>query len=208
MNELIQQTVSVFLSFFAIMNPIANTPVFIGLTSGENSAARRAIAIRALTISFFIVVVFAILGKAIFILFGITLPAMRIAGGILIFLIGYQMLHGESSSLHKPNNAAGMDISVSPLAMPILAGPGTISTAMNYAAAGGWINIIITIASFGVLCLLTFICFISGQRIINFIGTRGINIVTRIMGLILAVIGTQLVIAGVYDAISAFEKPN
>lgn len=205
MSDLIQHSISVFLSFFAIMNPIANTPVFIGLTSGADASTRKTIAIKALTTSFFIVLLFAILGKGIFVLFGITLPAMRIAGGILIFLIGYQMLHGESSTMHKSSEASGMDIAISPLAVPILAGPGTISTAMNYSAAGGWLNIVITIASFAFLSLVTFVFFQSGERIIKMIGTQGINIVTRIMGLILAVIGAQLVIEGVYDAINAFE---
>jgi multiple antibiotic resistance protein len=206
MDGLLEHGVSVFLGFFAIMNPIANTPVFVGLTSNLDSSQQKNTAFRALLISFIIIVVFSILGKAIFTLFGITLPALRITGGILVFLIGYQMLHGESSDLHKPKSATDSDISVSPLAVPILAGPGTISTAMNYAAAGGWIEIIITISAFAVLCIITYLFFISGQRIVSFIGSKGISIVTRVMGLILAVIGTQLVIAGVYDAVREFNQ--
>jgi multiple antibiotic resistance protein len=79
---------------------------------------------------------------------------------------------------------------------------------MNYSAAGGWLNILITIASFAFLSLVTFFFFQSGERIIRVIGAQGINIVTRIMGLILAVIGAQLVIEGVYDAIHAFEPSH
>jgi len=96
MSDLFQHALSVFLGLFAVMNPIANTAVFVGLTNKEEQSAQMKIAFRAVTISFFIVVAFAILGKAIFHLFGITLPALRLAGGVLVFLIGYQMLHGES----------------------------------------------------------------------------------------------------------------
>jgi multiple antibiotic resistance protein len=205
-DGLLEHGVSVFLGFFAIMNPIANTPVFVGLTSDLDSSQQKSTAYRALLISFIIIVVFSVLGKAIFTMFGITLLALRITGGILVFFIGYQMLHGESSDLHKPKTNGGSDISVSPLAVPILAGPGTISTAMNYAAAGGWLEIIITISAFAFLCIITYLFFISGQRIVSFIGSKGISIVTRVMGLILAVIGTQLVIAGVYDAVREFNQ--
>lgn len=199
MNELLQHALSVFWGFFAIMNPIANTAIFVGLTGDEKKSDQIMIAFKALTISFFIIAAFALLGKAIFHLFGITLPALRIAGGVLVFIIGFQMLHGESSKMHKPGDAAG-DISVSPLAVPILAGPGTIATAMNYSAAGGWVAISTTIGMFAILCLITFICFVFGQKLVEFIGRSGLSMVTRLMGLILAIIGTQLVIAGVLNA--------
>lgn len=188
------------------MNPIANTAVFVGLTGKEEHLAQMRIAFKALTISFFIVLAFAILGKTIFHLFGVTLPALRITGGVLVFIIGYQMLHGESSKMHKPQDNNDADISVSPLAVPILAGPGTIATAMNYSATGGWIAITTTIVMFAVLCLVTFICFVFGQKMVNVIGTNGLSIVTRLMGLILAVIGTQMLIVGVFGAIATFAN--
>ncbi len=203
MNGIFQHALSVFLAFFAIMNPIANTAVFVGLTGEEGQASRKKTASKALTISFFIVLAFALLGKTIFHLFGITLPALRIAGGILVFLIGYQMLHGKASGMHKLQNDEDTDIAVSPLAVPILAGPGTIATAMNYSAVGGWSDIIITVVMFAVLCIITFVCFIFGQKMITILGARGLSIITRLMGLILAVIGTQMAIVGVGGAIAA-----
>lgn len=205
-NELFQHVLTVFLGFFAIMNPIANTAVFVGLTSNEEHSTQKKIAFKALTLSFFIILTFAILGKTIFHLFGITLPALRITGGILVFIIGYQMLHGESSKMHSSKDTSHTDISVSPLAVPILAGPGTIATAMNYSASGGWIDITTTIAMFTVLCLITFIFFIFGQRIVHIIGASGLSIVTRLMGLILAVIGIQMLIEGVFGAIRIFSN--
>ncbi|MEC4686454.1 MAG: MarC family protein [Nitrospirota bacterium] len=207
MSNLSSHSLTVFLGFFAIMNPIANTPIFIGLTGDDDLATRKQIALRSLLTAFLIVFLFCILGKVIFELFGITLPAFRITGGALIILVGFQMLHGEQSTIHNPtkedtNNAkeAKLSIAVSPLAMPILAGPGTIATAMNYSATGNILEIAITVASFAVLCGITYLFFIFGQRLVKFIGINGINVVTRLMGLILAVIGTQMVIQGIHEA--------
>jgi len=203
MTDLLPHAVTVFLGFFAIMNPVANTAVFVGLTGEESQASQKQIAFKALVLTFCIVLVFALLGKTIFTLFSITLPALRITGGILVFLIGYQMLHGESSRMHTPTEGDATDIAISPLAVPILAGPGTIATAMNYSAAGGWMEISITVGTFGALCVLTYIFFVFGQRLVNLIGSSGVAIVTRLMGLILAVIGTQMLIEGVAGAIYA-----
>ena len=85
--------------------------------------------------------------------------------------------------------------------MPLLAGPGTIATAMNYSAAGGWLGIAETLISFFILCVITYFCFIYSSKIISRIGEAGLSIVTRLMGLILAVIGVQMLIAGINAAI-------
>ncbi|WP_025821704.1 MarC family protein [Shewanella marina] len=197
MTEILQHAITVFLGYFAIMNPVANTAVFVGLTANMPDLRRRQTAYKALFTSFMIVLVFALLGNMIFHLFGITLPALRIAGGILVFMIGYQMLHGESSKMHEADDDANSgDIAISPLAVPLLAGPGTIATSMNFAAESGWYMPIITVAMFACLCIITWFCFIFGPNIIRIIGDNGLNIVTRLMGLILAVIGCQMVIDG------------
>ena len=77
---------------------------------------------------------------------------------------------------------------------------------MNYSAAGGWLAITTTIVMFAILCLITFVCFVFGQKMVKALGTRGLSIVTRLMGLILAVIGTQMLIVGVFGAIASFSK--
>ena len=205
MSGMYEHALTVFLGFFAIMNPIANTAVFIGLVGEEEKLKQINIALKSLFIAFVVVVLFAILGKTIFHLFGITLPALRITGGILVFIIGYHMLHGEASSLHSPEEDSGSDIAVSPLAVPLLAGPGTIATAMNYAASGGWLKIMTTIGMFAVLCIVTFIFFMSARRIVALIGKSGLSIVTRLMGLILAIIGTQMLIEGIVDVVQKIQ---
>ncbi|WEM43743.1 MarC family protein [Photobacterium sp. DA100] len=213
MHDLLTVSVTVFMGFFAIMNPIANTAVFIGLTSAQTRQQQRATAFKALVTAFCIVAAFSLLGKGIFHVFGITLPALRISGGILVFLVGYHMLQGSSSSMHRHQEednqsktvSEDQDVAISPLALPILAGPGTIATAMNYSAAGGFLSIAVTISAFAVLCLISLVCFIYGQKLVSVLGDNGISIVTRLMGLILTVIGMQMGIQGIHDAIALFD---
>jgi multiple antibiotic resistance protein len=197
MSDFYTQLVTVFLGFFAIMNPVANTAAFAALAGDKDKSEQFKIAAKALIITFVVIVIFSLLGKTIFHLFGITLPALRITGGILVFLVGYHMLHGSGSRLHSAETSDDSDIAVSPLAVPLLAGPGTIATAMNYSASGGVMGIAVTVSVFAVLCIITFICFIFSSNILAVIGESGLSIVTRLMGLILAVIGTQMVIVGI-----------
>ncbi len=142
-------------------------------------------------------------------LFGITLPAFRITGGVLVALIGYQMLHGQSSAVHQPSSVdkasareAALSVAVSPLALPILAGPGTIATAISFASKGGESGPLVTVAAFGVLCLLSLVLFLSGERLVAFLGQAALGAVTRLMGLVLAVIGVQMLIEGITGAIA------
>lgn len=198
---------SVFMGFFAIMNPIANTTVFLGLTASDERGLRRRVALQATLTTFAIVTVFCLLGSLIFTLFGITLPAFRITGGVLVALIGYQMLHGSPSSVHHPSEAdqrdsreAALGVAITPLAIPILAGPGTIATAMNFASTGGAAEMLVTISAFAVLCLITFLFFVFGEGLTRFLGKSGLNVITRLMGLILAVIGVQMLVDGINGA--------
>lgn len=200
MNLPLEHALTVFMAFFAIMNPIANTTVFLALTGDRKASVQKQIARKSLFITFIIIVLFAVLGKSIFNLFGITLPALKITGGILIFLVGYHMLQGSNSELHTAQESEDTEVSISPLAVPLLAGPGTIATAMNYSASGGWLEIVITVFVFALLCIITYVCFIFSTKIISIVGEQGLSLVTRLMGLILAVIGVQMLIIGINNA--------
>ena len=200
MNDFYTHAVTVFLGFFAVMNPIANTAVFSSLVGDKEKQEQRRIAGKALLITFVVILMSALLGKFIFHMFGITIPALRITGGILVFMVGYQMLTGEESDLHSGDRVDDRDITISPLAMPLLAGPGTIVTAMNYSASGQMTDILTTVSVFLFLCVLTYVCFVFSGRIIRAVGPSGLNIITRLMGLILAVIGTQMGIVGINEA--------
>ena len=212
LESFVGHALSVFMGFFAIMNPVANTPVFLGLTAGDDTRMRRRVAAKALLVSAIIIVVFCAAGKLIFTLFGITLPAFRITGGILVALVGFHMLQGGShSTVQHPSDEdkqksldAALEVAITPLAMPILAGPGTIATAMNYASAGTLAEFAITVSAFLILCAITYVFFIFGERLVNYIGDNGVKVITRLMGLILAVIGVQMLIHGTGDAVRAF----
>lgn len=134
MENLITYSLTVFMGFFAIMNPIANTPIFLGLVEGEDKKSKKKIAKTASITAFIIVVAFIIAGKYIFNLFGITIPSFKITGGILIFYVGFEMLMSKKSKVHNNanNSEDKSNLAISPLAIPILTGPGTIVTAMNF----------------------------------------------------------------------------
>ncbi len=208
MQEATAHFTTVFMSFFAIMNPVANAPLFLGLTEGLDEATRRGIALRAVLLAFAIASAFGILGREILAVFGITLPAFRIAGGLLVGLVGFHLLQGQASSVHTPtvedgeaSRDAALGIAISPLAMPILAGPGTIATAMNYTADATLPELVRIISSLALVCALTWAAFVFGDLLVRFLGHNAIKVITRLMGLILAVIGVQMVIEGVRGAI-------
>jgi len=201
MNELITYTLTVFTGFFAIMNPIANTPIFLGLVDGKSTQSKKNIAKSSTITAFIIVTSFIILGKYIFELFGITIPAFKITGGILIFYVGFEMLMSTKSKVHNNNNntdsSENDNIAISPLAIPILAGPGTIVTAMNNVTDATFIHISIVIATFAFMILLTYLAFIMSDVIVKKIGQNIISVVGKLMGLILAIIGTGMVTEGI-----------
>lgn len=207
-----------FMAFFAIMNPISSLPVYISLTASDDERIAKAIARKGLILAFIIVAIFTFSGQYIFSMFGITLPALRLAGGSLVFLIGFHMVQGKSSPMHKQPPADThslaaqaqktvpiseedrLNVAISPLATPLLAGPGTIATAMSLSSHHDMVGSVVTLAAFGSLCLITYVLFLYGKTVVRLIGQNVMNIVTRMMGLILAVIGAQMLIAGLQGA--------
>jgi len=199
--------VKTFFGFFAIMNPLANTPIFVALVEKFHEPQKRAVARRSVLTAFVVVAVFCVAGKLIFELFGLTLPAFRITGGVLIFWVGFELLQGRFSKMQAPaaeghgaSRDSVMRVALTPLAIPILAGPGTIATAMNFAAGGSALPVVTTVAIFGVMCLVTYCFFVYGREFIEFLGAGVVRVISRLMGLILAVIGTEMVILGVGGA--------
>ena len=197
--------------YFAIMNPIANTPVFISLTQGDDAATKKAVARNSLLFAFALIAVLSFAGNFIFKLFGITQPALQITGGIIIFIIGYHMLQGSGSKVHTPSDddiessrKARLNVAISPLGIPILAGPGTIAVAMGYAAGFELIHVILSLLAFGVICGITYLCFRGSEEIVEHLGQNGLNVITRLMGLFLAAIGTGMILSGLGADIHTF----
>ena len=168
------------------------------MVEGEDSQTKKKIARKATIIAFLIVAAFVIVGKYIFELFGITIPAFKITGGILIFFVGFEMLMSRKSKVHNTDDPDDRDaIAVSPLAIPILAGPGTIVTAMNNVTDANFIHIGIVIAVFAVMAFLTYLAFTLSDLIIEKLGNSLIAVIGKIMGLIIAIIGTGMIVEGI-----------
>ncbi|MFD2914161.1 MarC family protein [Psychroserpens luteus] len=198
MDNLITFSITVFTAFFAITNPISNMTVFVSLTQGADKKTKHDINKRSNIIAFIIVAVFVLLGKYIFELFNISIPAFKITGGILIFFIGFDMLQSKQSNVKTLDNVhVDENIAVSPLAIPILAGPGTIVTAMNFVSNVETIHIILVILIFGSMSLLTYFTFRLSDLIVKLVGHNVISVIGKIMGLIIAIIGTGMIIQGI-----------
>ncbi|WP_296125022.1 MarC family protein [uncultured Streptococcus sp.] len=194
-----------FMAFFAIMNPISNLPAYMALVADDSQKISRKIAFRSLLIAFVIVTVFIFSGDFIFKVFGITIVSFRIAGGILVAVIGYHMINGNHSPSYKGMeqqavNSDPMAIAISPLAMPLFAGPGTITTALSL-ANGGLQNQLITIVAFAFLCVITYLLLRSAKQIAEFLGENLMKIITKLMGLLLFSIGIQMIITSVQSLI-------
>lgn len=180
------------------MNPIVNIPIFIQLTQGVDEQKKKEIAKTSNMIAFIIVLAFILIGKYIFEIFGLTIPAFKVFGGILIFFIGFEMLQSKKSTIHQHENEPFDEaITISPLAIPILAGPGTIVTAMNFVVKANIMHVIITIVTFALIVLLTYLAFIYSGYIIKLVGKKNFVIIGKIMGLILGVLGANMLIQGI-----------
>jgi multiple antibiotic resistance protein len=206
-EQLIPFVLTVFAGFFAIMNPITNTPIFLGLTEGFDSVMKKRIAAKATITAFVIVLVLAFLGKLIFVnLFGLTLPALRITGGVVIFIVGLELLRGEAAKKEsleggEAKEAAQLGLAISPMATPILAGPGTIVTAANFVAEGTVVQDVAVVGVFALMCVWTYWMFVSGERLVRFLGKDAVNVIGRLMGLVLATLGVHMLSIGIYGSV-------
>jgi len=196
--EILTFSLTAFTGLFAMMNPITCTPLFLGLVEGRSDVSRKRVAKKGCITAFFIVVFFVILGNYLFALYGITIPAFKITGGILLFYIGFEMLQAKTSKIqHQQDVEADDGVAISPLAIPILAGPGTIVTAMNNVTDAGFLKIVVLIGIVFVIAYLNYLAFSLSEYIIKILGNNLIAVIGKIMGLILAIMGTGMVIRGV-----------
>lgn len=181
-----------------MMNPISVTPLFLSLVKGRNKLSRDRIAKKACITAFIIVTVFLILGNFIFDFYGITIPAFKITGGILLFFIGFEMLQAKTSKIqHQEDIDSDDDVALTPLAIPLLAGPGTIVTAMNNVTDAGALKIGVVIFMLALIVGLNYLAFSLSDHIIKILGKNLIAVVRKIMGLILAIMGSGMLIRGV-----------
>jgi multiple antibiotic resistance protein len=195
----------VFASFFTIVNPIQATLTFVALTTGITSEERKGIAFHTTAIAFIIALLFAIGGNLILQFFGITVDSLRVAGGILLFLVAIDMLKGEReqkkvTDAELQDATYREDISVFPLATPLLTGPGAITTVI--VQMGDAVNILEKALVLGALVLTfaaTYLILRSAEYIDRVLGVTGIMVMTRIQGLILGAIAVTFVATGAWN---------
>ena len=205
MIELLQFGLITVTSVLFIVDPIAAVPSYLVVTQNETAAERKRTALRACTAMGLMLVLFAAAGRFIFQAFGITLPAFRIAGGLILWLVALDMVRAKRStqegSEELSEGKAKDDVAVTPLAIPILAGPGAISTVM--VLAGEIRSVSHGIVVYGAIVVTAIISYITlrlGERLVEVMGQTGIKVMTRIMGLLLAAVATQFIITGARDA--------
>ena len=193
-----------FVALFVIIDPIGLTPLFVALTQGMSAKARRKITIRAIGVAFFVLMLFALFGETVLGFVGISMPAFRIAGGILLFLTALEMLFNRRTKRREDQSDDDVadDPSVFPLAIPLIAGPGAITSVIlitdNHP---GWLGIGEVTAVVAAVLILVYVMFSIGTLLEQLLGKIGINVITRILGMLLAALAVQFVMEG----IAAFE---
>lgn len=195
-----------FTSVFVLVDPIAAVPAFLAMTQGHCDAKRRRhMAIRASITCFAILTLFALAGPAIFRLFGITMPAFRIAGGIILGIIGLDMLQARRSPTQETpgemsEGAEKEDVGIVPLGVPMLAGPGAISSVMVLMAQySDWPHRSAILGAIGLTALIALLVLAAADWVSTHLHRTGIAIFTRMMGLLLTAIAVQFVINGARD---------
>ena len=194
--------ISAFVTLFVVIDPIGLTPMFIALTQDTDGRHRRVVAIRSCVIAFGLLTLFAFFGEAVLGFIGISMPAFRIAGGILLFITALDMLF-ERRTKRREDQAdedAFPDPSVFPLAIPLIAGPGAIASMILLAGnTRDALEMAGVLAMMAAVLLLALMLFLTAGPIERAMGRTGINVVTRLLGMLLAALSVQFVLDGLRD---------
>lgn len=195
--------IQTFGAVFAIVDPFGCVPIFLSMTARDTPKQRRTMLVRACLTATVILAFFTLFGNQILAFFGISIPALQISGGLILLVIGFEMLrvlpvHEKISSTEESEGAAKEDISIIPLAIPMLSGPASIATVILLSSRTptvvGYLAILSSVA---VTLLLTYVILASATRVLAFVGMTGLNVITRVMGFLLCAMAIQLVINGI-----------
>lgn len=192
-----------FVTLFVVIDPVALGPLFVALTQGMPVAERRRVALRAVVIAWVLLAVFAVAGEPLLHAIGIGMPAFRIAGGLLLFLMAVDMLFERRNERREKQTATTRDDpSVFPLATPLIAGPGALATMILLSSNhSGDVPALLLIHGVLILLLaLTWLVFLSGGWIERALGQTGVVVVTRLLGILLAALSVQFVLDGVRES--------
>src|SRR3954467_15037077 len=201
-DSALQFSIVALSSIFFLVDPFAAVPSFLSITASDSPRQRRGTARRASWTCFIVLSVFALLGSYIFKLFGLTLPAFEIAGGLILLLVGLEMLQAKRSTTQEtqPETEEGIqkeEAGIVPLGIPMLAGPGAISTVMVLMGPEfHMLRAIPVFAAITVTALLSYAVLAGAERVSRFMGETGIRIMMRVMGLLLTAIAVQFFLNG------------
>jgi multiple antibiotic resistance protein len=201
-------------SVFSIVDPFTAVPVFLALVGGQSRAEQAKTAFRASATCFVVLTSFGIAGSLIFRFFGITLPAFKIAGGILLFVVGFEMMRAKRSDTRTTTEEAldaetKEDVGLIPLGLPLLSGPGAIATVMMLVGrAKDLPERAVVFGAVGIVSLIAFLTLRSASFVARVLGRTGMNVIGRVMGLILAAVAMQFVLAGMHEAFPRLLGPE
>jgi multiple antibiotic resistance protein len=204
--ELLTYTLLSFGSLFSIVDPFAAMPVYLALVGHQSRAEQKRTALRAALTCLVVLTTFGLAGSLIFRFFGITIPAFKIAGGILLFGVGLEMMRAQKSKTRATEEEeheaeSKEDVGLIPIGLPLLSGPGAIATTMVFVGqAKDSSHKVAVFAAVWVVALTSFIILRSAGAMSRFLGQTGINVISRIMGLILSAVAVQFVIDGAHEA--------
>jgi multiple antibiotic resistance protein len=199
---MLELLVPAFVTLFVVIDPIGLAPLFIALTQGMTAEERNRVGVRALLVAFALLAAFGIFGQSLLTAIGISMPAFRISGGLLLFLIAVDMLFERRSDRRERRATENPpDPSVFPLAMPLIAGPGALATMVLLSSRhGGNLPALVGIHLVMVLVLVvTYVFFRASAPIERLLGHTGIVVVTRLFGILLAALSVQFVLDGLRD---------
>ena len=205
---MIELYLSALTTFFVIIDPPGNAPIFASLTTEASDTQRRSMAIRAIIVSSLILLFFALLGEQLLGALHISLDSFRIAGGIMLFLIALDMVFEKRTERRETRadeyleeHEKPEDVSVFPIGIPMLAGPGSIATAMLFMTqAGDWSQKAVVLSAIGANMILCLIIFLVASPLVKAMGESVAGAITRIFGVILAALSAQLIIDGIIGA--------
>ena len=202
-QDIVRFGLAAFVTLLVVVDPPGVVPIFVALTQNQPDR-RRAILTRAVLIAFGVALFFLIAGRAVLSFLGVTVHAFSISGGALLFIAALPMLFGERGGLQSQQSkerepTTAEDISVFPLAMPLLSGPGTIATILLLTSqAGTDMRRLVAIGlAIAIVFIVSFISLYLGSRLMRLLGEGGVNIATRVMGIVLAALAVQYVLNGI-----------
>lgn len=197
-------------TFLVIVDPVGTAPLFVSLTEGRSDEERQRTARTGVLVAAAILFVFALAGKELLAALGVSLAAFRIAGGALLFLVAIDMVFARQSGLRSTTSSEDAeaqqrdDVSVFPLGIPLIAGPGAIASVMLLMgeAAGSLVAKAVVLAVLAVVLIVTYACLRTSAGLVRLLGITGTNVVSRVLGIVLAALAAQFIIDGVRAAAS------